>query len=120
MRLYLDALSYSREHPTELVAYKRITGIGAGVNYGAFLNSKQHGIFSWHDRRGKLNCKHFKRNGMSHGEYMLFNDSGDVTIHSMYCNGAIIEALSSMLCDERDDAFYVTLALYGIDKEYTF
>ena len=143
MRTYSEALEYSKKNPTELVEFKKIYSNELTYLTGFFLNGKQEGVFEyfsncvllysdvynskrlhsettcfWSD--GSVESCYFRKNKSMHGEHIEFNKDGTIESHYFTVNSYHITELDYLLDADRDDAFYVTLALYGIDKEYTF
>ena len=143
MITYNEAKAYSEQNPDELVEFKECYSNKGGWLSGSFLNGKKEGMFEYfsnymlkfrdvhnsgtqqteqvHFRSNGMILKHFfSHRNLIHGEYINFNEDGTVNEHCFSKSGAYIEELDYLLDEDRDEAFYVTLALHGIDKEYTF
>ena len=141
MRSRIEAMEYSKQNPTELVEFKDLSSNVTTYWAGFFLNGEREGVFDYystnvlkfrdvfnsktqhaehlHFRPDGRICMHFfRRCRKMHGEYIEFNEDDTVRKHHFYKSGSHIEDLDYLLDAERDDAFYVTLALYEIDKEY--
>ena len=143
MRNYNEAMEYSKHNPTEVVEFKDSFDKYDQLHTGFLLNRKHEGLNEFYcnnilQHRDIYNAKtlhsehlHFRSNGTisrhcfgrgcaRHGECAWFNEDETVTDHYFYISGSIIKELDYLVNEPRDDAFYVTLALHGIDKEYTF
>ena len=143
MRTYNEALAHSKKNPTELVEFRERYDINASVCCGFLLNEEREGIvehfnseklvqrdiynskssLSEHLRfwpNGTIRWHYFNKNNIMHGEYIRFDISGVVRTHQFYASCTLIEELKYLINQPRDDVFYFTLAMYGIDKEYTF
>ena len=143
MRTQTEALEYSKQNPTELVEFMELFDNNNIRATGFVLNGKREGNSEYYYNgtlkyRDVYNSKtshtehihflndgnigrHFFSHGItSHGEYIEFNEDISVGGHKFYNLGTYIEELDELLDADRDEAFYFTLAMYGIDKEYTF
>ena len=143
MRTYNEAHKYSMKNPTELVEFKEVCYDGSYFRPGSLLNGKREGVFEyfsygiilnrevynsktsqtehiyfWSDN--SISSHYFRKNDIMHGEYVYFNKDRTVNDYCCYNSNTRIEELDYLINEPRDDAFYVTLSLYGIDKEYTF
>ena len=85
--------------------------------YNSKTSQSEHTRF-WSD--GCIMKRYFKKTKSMHGEYIEFNGDGTPKYHQFLVNDKHIKELDYLVKDPRDEAFYFTLALYGIDKEYTF
>ena len=143
MRTYEEAMEYSLQHPTELAEFIYLYSNGGTMSTGSFLNGKREGLFTYYNHDNKVEQKdtynsktshierkffwgdesleshYFSKNNIMHGEYMQFNEDGTTGYHQFVVNDCYMEELDYLINEPRDEAFYVTLALYGIDKEYT-
>ena len=143
MRTYDEALEYSEQHPTEVVEFRGLDYVGLTKSVGFFLNGEREGAFEYYNRgvlhhkdiynsktkqaehfrfrcNGSISRHFFSQNSIIHGEYRWFNTEGAVIEQCFYNSGTSIDELDYLVHTDRDDVFYVTLALYGIGKEYTF
>ena len=143
MRTYKEAMGYSKLNPTELVEYRDSFDSSDHLHTGFLLNRKHEGLYEYyrgsilqhrdiynsktshseHSRfrsNGTLSRRWFDRGTTRHGECTWFNEDETVTDHYFYISGIIIEELDYLVNEPRDEVFYFTLALHGIDKEYTF
>ena len=143
MRTYDEALEYSKKNPTELVEFYSLHSEEITHWTGFFLNGTFEGVFDYfgHDAllhrdihnsktdqtehlrfrsNGSVSKHYFSRGVLVHGEYSWFNEDSTSSYHQFLVNDKHIEELDYLLDADRDDTFYFTLALYGIDKEYTF
>ena len=143
MRTCNEAETYSQKNPTELVEFKDWYFNRRSHLTGFFLNGEREGLFElFSDKKLKYTSvfnvktrhsehkrlvpagtvdKHYFRKGVAtHGEFVEFNTDGTVGIHRFYNAGKHVEELDYLVHEDRDEAFYVTLALYGIDKDCTF
>ena len=142
MRTYSEARTYSKLNPSELVELKECYYIKGDWLTGFFLNGKQEGVFEYFNMyllkyrdvynskigqteiscfrsNGDIRKHYFSKNNVMYGEYIEFNEDGTVNDHCFYNSDTHIKELDDLLDAERDEAFYFTLAMYGIDKEYT-
>ena len=142
MRTYHEALVYSELNPTELVEFKDLFSDGITYWTGFFLNGKHEGVFEYYISTGlakreihnsKASCtkhtyfmsdgsiskQYFRRRAKAHGEYIEFNEDGTIESHYFKVNSYHVTELDYLIKELRDEAFYFTLALHGIDKEYT-
>ena len=143
MRTYNEALEYSMKNPTELVEYREFFASKDDHRTGFLLNRKHKGLYEYYRGSilqhrgiynsetsqaehvrfrtdGTLSIHYFSKDDIIYGEYKYFKEDGTVTDHYFCKSGAHIEELDYLLDEDRDDAFYFTLSLHGIDKEYTF
>ena len=144
MRTYNKASTFSKKHPTQLVEFRDLyynkttcrtgfllNGVFEGkivyyqngnktAEYIDICNSKtshvEHTCF-WKD--GSIERHYFTIKDIMHGEYIRISDTGSVSDNYFVVNNQHVKELDYMINEPRDEAFYVTLALYGIDKEYT-
>ena len=142
MRNYKEAIIHSMKNPTEPVEFK-YADTNSKHRAGLLLNGKFEGTFEYHRDGILLSCEvynskirhsehtmfrcdgsienhYFRKNKSIHGEFKWFNEDGAVIEHKFYKSGSHAEELDYLLDTDRDAPFYFTLALYGIDKEYTF
>ena len=143
MRTYDEALVYSKKNPTEVVEFNDYSNSINEWLSGSFLNGKKEGMFEyrrdnvlkirdvhnsktgqsehiyfWSDN--SIRSHYFSKDDIIYGEYKYFNEDGVAIKHKFYKSSTHVEELDYLVNELRDDTFYVTLALYGIDKEYTF
>ena len=117
---YRDAMLDSRINPGKLLQFQTTFSSDQIKSKGAFLNGEREGEFIWYFDTGEIECQCFFKKGESYGEHIYYDIYNCVDHHSFRStDGMPIEELDYLLNEPRDDAFYVTLALYGIDKEYT-
>ena len=118
-----DAMIDSRINPGIVVPFQMTSKLfnpDQIKSSGAFLNGGRHGEFIWYFDTGAIECHCFFKNGESYGEYVYYAINGCVLEHSFRStNGTRIDELVYLFDEPRDEAFYFTLALHGIDKEYT-
>ena len=142
MRTYEEAEMYSKQNPTELVEFNQRYS-SSDLWTGFLLNGEREGVFEFfntdvlkfrdiHNSKtlhsehllfmpdGSVSVHYFRRWPKMHGEYKRFNEDRTVNEHYFYNSDTHIEELNYVVNETRDDVFYVTLAMYGIDKEYTF
>ena len=86
---------------------------------GSVKNGMYDGEFKWFRITGEIHSNRFYKCSQVHGESILYNAVGVILKHCFMLNNRRVEELDYLVNDPRDEAFYVTLALYGIDKEYT-
>ena len=143
MRTYNEAHEYSKQNPTELVEFCSVCDDRTEWTSGFLLNGKREGLNEYHrdgilQHRGIYNSEtsqtkhiyfmpdgsvqrqYFSRRCVVHGEYIWYNEDGSVEHRYFYNSGSAVKELDYLFDEERDDAFYVTLAMHSIDKEYTF
>ena len=141
MRSYEKANKYSKQNPTRLVEFKEVYTVRGTQQTGFLLNGERDGLFEysrgsillysdmynsttshvehksfWNDR--SIASHYFIRKTIMHGEYISFRITGKVRDHHFVVNDHRMKELNYLINEPRDEAFYVTLALYGIDKEY--
>ena len=114
-----EAKEYSMFNPDELVKYSKYCHQVKQYCIGHFLNTKREGAMLWKSTSNDICYYFFYRNNIMHGEYKRSDDIENFNYHCFYVNGYHLEDLDYLLVTDRDEAFYVTLALYGIDKEHT-
>ena len=143
MRRYTAALVYSNKNPDEVVPYIDLYPNNTTRALGFLLDGKDTGVYEhynnnkWIDQRiiynsmsnhkeyiwfwapGEIKRHQFYKNRELHGEMLVVESNGTISINRFYLHGVYAEEIDYLLDTERDEAFYVTLALYGIDKEYT-
>ena len=142
MRTYTEAETYSKKNPTELVEFKDLYPDRCEHWTGFLLNGKRDGLFEyyrgdillyndvynsitlhsehkWFTCDGSLELHYFRKNKVTHGEYKSFNEDGAVVDQYFYNSGTYVKELDYLVHEERDEAFYFTLSMHGIDKEYT-
>ena len=140
MRTYEEARKYSKQNPDELVKFSDLCSDGTTERAGFFLNGKQEGLVEYYQngpnalnfmdtfnsktsygehkcfwKDGSVASHHFTRKNIRHGE--VFHDNLD--IHYFVVDTIHISELDDLVNEPRDESFYFTLSLYGIDKEYT-
>ena len=116
---YITARRYSVANPAEVVLFKdRHIAPPTPRVEGALLNGQLEGLVLWYTRSSGLECQCLYKNDERHGECIYYNEDGKPANHYFAQNNDIIEELNYLVNEPRDEAFYVTLALYGIDKEY--
>ena len=145
MRNYKEerARLYSIQHPNELVEFRDCYSNGTSSVVGFLLNGKREGTFEYYRDsnvvkreiynsiilkeehaeirpNGNIRRQYFNRRYCAHGEYKWFEEDGTLFDSCFYNSGKYVEELNDLVNEPRDESFYVTLALYGIDKEYTF
>ena len=143
MRTRTTALEYSKHHPTEIIEIKEKYSDGSTYFTGFALNGQREGLFEYYrggiivkreiynsttsqiehtELRpdGNIRRQYFSRRHCTHGEAIWFDEDGTVTEHCFYNSDTYVNELSYLVNEPRDDVFYFTLALHGIDKEYTF
>ena len=143
MRTMHEAIAYSKKHPDVLVEFKDLYPDSTNNLSGSILNNElegeikyyYHGVIEYKDvydarsaksehtiyrRDGSISDQFFCKTSSQHGEFISFDTNGVVTTHMFKVNSYYIKELDYLLDEDRDEAFYVTLALHGIDKEYTF
>ena len=143
MRTTKEARQYSKQNPTELVEFKEVYSDGSTQRSGFFLNGKREGICDFYQHNphvldfrdiynsktshaevfcfwddGRVASHYFTRKTIMHGEHMSISITGSVCEHYFVVDDRQVKELDYLINEPRDDAFYVTLALYGIDKEY--
>ena len=112
MRTYNDARIHSLRNPTEQVEY-----ILSNSSTGILINGKREGLCR--SKNEHAYWYSFLKSNKLHGEYKHHSTNGCVISNYFNINNERVEELDYLVNEPRDDAFYVTLALYGIDKEYT-
>ena len=118
---YYDKLCESEKNPTELISFESTFHNDSSKPEftGSLLNGKSEGSFVWYFRTGAIEANTFFKDGIYHGENIRYNKCGAVLRHVFYKHQVHIEELDYLVNEPRDEAFYFTLSLYGIDKEYT-
>ena len=143
MRTTKEARQYSKQNPTELVEFKEVYSDGSTQRSGFFLNGKREGICDfyqndphvldfrdiynsktshaevfcfWDD--GRVASHYFTRKTIMHGEAINVRSAGSMYERYFVVNNQHMEELDYLVNEPRDEAFYFTLSLYGIDKEY--
>ena len=114
---YITARLYSAANPNEIftyaIAYDKTTITGT------VMNGVRNGIYTVYYGDGDLRWRMFYKDDIKHGECVYYDENGKLMNHYFNVNNIRMKELDYLLNEPRDDAFYVTLALYGIDKEYT-
>ena len=133
---YGIAIQYSTYHPYEQVkfcdlSYRNSVELMRGLNNGKyiryyhsgecqdihfFVDDVRHGEYTLFCKNGEISKQLFYKNDALHGEYI---DKNKINDHHFFINGVQMDDLDYLINADRDEAFYVTLALHGIDKEHT-
>ena len=141
MRTHKEAMEYSKQNPAELVECKEVYVDKGTQQTGFLLDGKWEGLFEysrgsillfsdtynsksshvehkcfWDD--GSIASHYFTRKTIMHGEAINVRSAGSMYERYFVVNNQHMEELDYLVNEPRDEAFYFTLSLYGIDKEY--
>ena len=117
MHEYWRAKRKSEETPdvifTYAIAYDKTTVTGT------IMNGVRNGIYTGYYGDGVIGCRMFYKDDIKHGECMYYDKNGELMNHYFNVNNTHMKDLNDIVNEPRDESFYFTLSLYGIDKEHT-
>ena len=118
---YIAARRHSRTFPSEIVVFEDYhnASIKLSTVKGTMLNGLIEGTIVWYHSTGGLECQCQYKNDERHGECIYYDEEGVVIDSYFNINNERVEELDDLVNEPRDESFYFTLSLYGIDKEYT-
>ena len=118
---YITARRHSITVPSEIVVFEdqHNASVKSSTVKGTILNGLIEGTIVWYHSTGILECQCQYKNDEGHGECIYYNEEGVISDNYFIINNERVEELDDLVNEPRDESFYFTLSLYGIDKEYT-
>ena len=83
-----------------------------------YVNGEREGLHEVYYDNKQIRCSRFFVNGKVHGEYRFYNECGIIETNCFFVNYIHEKELNYLVNEPRDEAFYFTLALYGISPEH--